>query len=255
MQAVETIRAKEPRVGTRKLVDRLGKHHDTKVGRDRLFDLLRNAGRLVKVKKRFEKTTYSRHGYAAAPNRIKELEITKPNQVMVCDCTYIRLRGRQFAYLFLVSDAYTRRIVGHHVSRDLSHHSAVIALSKAASWLQEAQGVSGRGVIHHSDRGCQYCCHEFLKALRSYGMESSMTDADHCYQNAIAERINGILKDEFNLDAEFLDINQLRPAVQQAVEVYNTIRTHWSLGLHTPQEMYAEASLSTQGQRGSEGSY
>ena len=255
LKAVETIRGKEARVGTRKLVDRLHKHHDTKVGRDRLFDLLRNAGQLVKVKKRFEKTTYSRHGYAVAPNRIKGRTITKPNQVLVCDCTYIRLRGRQFAYLFLVSDAYTRRIVGHHVSRDLSHHSAVIALSKAASWLRETQGVSGQGVIHHSDRGCQYCCHEFLAALRSYGMESSMTDADHCYQNAIAERINGILKDEFNLDAEFMDVNQLRTAVDQAVEVYNTIRTHWSLGLRTPQEMYTQAPLSTQGRCGSEGSY
>jgi putative transposase len=255
MQAVETIRAKERRVGTRKLVDRLHKHHDTKVGRDRLFNLLRNAGRLVKVKKRFEKTTYSRHGYAVAPNRIKGRKITKPNQVLVCDCTYLRLRGRQFAYLFLVSDAYTRCIVGHHVSRDLSHHSAVIALSKAAAWLQEFQGVSGQGVILHSDRGCQYCCHEYLAMLRSYGMESSMTDADHCYQNAIAERINGILKDEFDLDAEFADINHVRTSVQQAVEVYNTMRTHWSLGLRTPQEMYAQARLSTQGRCGSEGSY
>lgn len=255
MQAVETIRAKEPRVGTRKLVHRLEKHHATKVGRDRLFDLLRNAGRLVKVKKRFEKTTYSRHGYAVAPNRIKGRKITKPNEVLVCDCTYLRLRGRQFGYLFLVSDAYTRRIVGHHLSRDLSHLSAVIALSKAATWLREAQGVSGAGVIHHSDRGCQYCCHEFLAALRSYGMVSSMTDADHCYQNAIAERINGILKDEFNLDAEFLDMNQLRTAVEQAVEVYNTERTHWSLGLRTPQEMYAQASPSTHSGPGSAGTY
>lgn len=255
MQAVEAIRAKEPRVGTRKLVDRLQKHHATKVGRDRLFDLLRNAGQLVKPKKRFEKTTYSQHGYAVAPNRIKDLAITKPNQVLVCDCTYIRLRGRQFAYLFLVSDAYTRRIVGYHVSRDLSHHSAVIALTKAATWLREAQGVSGEGVIHHSDRGCQYCCHEFLAVLRSYGMESSMTDADHCYQNAIAERINGILKDEFNLDAEFLDMNQLRTAVEQAVEVYNTIRTHWSLGLRTPQQMYTQATESTPGGNAMVGSY
>jgi putative transposase len=242
LKQVEAIREDEPRVGTRKLVDRLKKHHGTEVGRDRLFDLLRESNRLVKVKKRFDKTTYSRHGYAVAPNRIKELEINKPNQVLVCDCTYVRLFGRKFAYLFLVSDAYTRRIVGYHVSRDLSHYSAVIALSKAAAWLKESQGVTGQGVIHHSDRGCQYCCHEYLAMLKSHGMESSMTDADHCYQNAIAERINGILKDEFNLDAEFVNVNHVQTAVAKAVEVYNTKRTHWSLGLRTPQEMYELAA-------------
>lgn len=242
MQLVDEVRQEQTRMGTRKLVDQLKKHHDTEVGRDRLFTLLRESDRLVKKKKRFEKTTYSRHGYAVAPNRIKELVIDKPNQVLVCDSTYLRLMGRKFAYLFLVSDAYTRRIVGHHVSLDLTHYSAVIALSKAATWLKEVQSVTGPGVIHHSDRGCQYCCHEYLAVLKSHGMESSMTDADHCYQNAIAERINGILKDEFHLDAEFINVNHLRTAVERAVEVYNTKRPHWSLGLRTPQEMYEQAA-------------
>lgn len=242
MQLVDEIRQEQPRLGTRKLVDRLKTCHDTEVGRDHLFTLLGREGRLVKVKKRFEKTTYSRHSYAVAPNRIKELVIDKPNQVLVCDCTYLRVLGRKFAYLFLVSDAYTRRIVGYHVSRDLSHHSAVIALSKAAAWLKESQGVTGQGVIHHSDRGCQYCCHEYLAMLKSQGMQSSMTDADHCYQNAIAERINGILKDEFDLDAEFINVNHVQTAVAKAVEVYNTKRPHWSLGLRTPQEMYELAA-------------
>ena len=237
MRQVDAIRQEEPRVGTRKLVDRLRRRHGMEVGRDHLFTLLRRSQRLVKVKKRFEKTTYSRHGYAVAPNRIKELEISKPNQVLVSDCTYLRLAGRTFAYLFLVSDAYTRRIVGYHLSRDLSHYSAVIALTRAAAWMKETQGV-----IHHSDRGCQYCCHEYLAVLKSHGMEPSMTDADHCYQNAIAERINGILKDEFNLDAEFPTMNHMQTAVDHAVEVYNTKRTHWSLNLRTPQEMYEQAA-------------
>jgi transposase InsO family protein len=242
LKQVDRIRQDEPRVGTRKLVDRLLNHHEIVVGRDYLFDLLRETNRLVKPKKRFEKTTYSRHSYAVAPNRIRELSICKPHQVLVSDCTYIRMTGRQFAYLFLVSDAYTRRIVGYHVSRDLSHYSAVIALSRAVEWMKQAQGINPQGVIHHSDRGCQYCCHEYLAVLKSHGMESSMTDADHCYQNAIAERINGILKDEFNLDAEFPTMNHLQTAVAHAVEVYNTKRTHWSLGLRTPQEMYEQAT-------------
>jgi putative transposase len=237
MKQVAAIRQDEPRVGTRKLVHRLRHRQGLVVGRDRLFTLLREARQLVKPKKRFDKTTYSRHDYAVAPNRIKALTITKPHQVLVCDCTYLRLAGRQFAYLFLVSDAYTRRIVGYHVGRDLSHYAAVIALSRALAFLPAATGV-----IHHSDRGCQYCCHEYLAVLRSHGVASSMTDADHCYQNAIAERINGILKDEFNLDAEFTSLHHVQTAVARTVEVYNTKRTHWSLGLRTPQEMYDQAA-------------
>jgi transposase InsO family protein len=242
LKQVDAIRQEMPRLGTRKLVNRLLAEYDVTVGRDHLFDLLREKGQLVKPKKRFEKTTYSHHGYAVAANRIKELEITRPNQVLVSDCTYIRLAGREFAYLFLVSDAYTRRIVGYHVSRDLSHYSAVIALSKAAAWMKATQGVMPVEVIHHSDRGCQYCCHEYLATLKSHGIVSSMTDADHCYQNAIAERINGILKDEFNLDAVFPTMNHLWTTVNHAVEVYNTKRPHWSLGLRTPQEMYEQAA-------------
>lgn len=237
MKFVDEIRVDEPRVGTRKLQDRLNKRYDMVVGRDSLFALLRKSQRLVKVKKRFEKTTYSGHSYAVAPNRIKELEIAKPNQVLVSDCTYLRLSGRKFAYLFLVTDAYTRMIVGYHVSRDLSHYSAVIALSRAVSWMTNPEGV-----IHHSDRGCQYCCHEYLEVLKTHKMVPSMTDADHCYQNAIAERVNGILKDEFNLDAEFRDFEQLRAAVVRAIVAYNTIQTHWSLELLTPQEMYEQAA-------------
>lgn len=236
LKLIDEIRIDEPRVGTRKLQDRLRKM-GMKIGRDQLFAILRKSERLVKVKKRFEKTTYSRHSYAVAPNRIKELEIVRPGQVLVSDCTYLRLAGREFAYLFLVTDAFTRMIVGYHVSRDLSHYSAVIALSNAVRNLTDTDGM-----IHHSDRGCQYCCHEYLAVLNEHGILSSMTDADHCYQNAIAERVNGILKDEFNLDAVFRNFEQLRAAVTHAVLVYNTKRTHWSLDLLTPLEMYEQAA-------------
>ena len=226
----------EPRVGTRKLQDRLAKG-GMEIGRDNLFGLLRKSGRLVKPKKKYEKTTYSRHSYAVAPNRIKELEISRPHQVAVSDCTYLRLANGEFAYLFLVTDAYTRVILGYHVSKDLGHHSAVIALENAVRWLDNPTGM-----IHHSDRGCQYCCHEYLARLKGYGIVSSMTDADHCYQNAIAERVNGILKDEFNLDAVFRNFEELRAAVARSIMVYNTKRTHWSLGLLTPLEMYERAA-------------
>ena len=236
LKLVDEIRQDEPRVGTRKLQDRLIKSGKT-VGRDFLFSLLRKTERLVKPKKSFEKTTYSDHGYAVAPNRIKEMVVTAPKQVLVSDITYIQMAKGKFAYLFLVTDKFSRRIVGYHVSRDLSHYSALLALDNAVRCMGDVTGT-----IHHSDRGCQYCCHEFLKYLGKHQILSSMTDESHCYQNAIAERVNGILKDEFNLDAVFGSFTELQLAVTKAILVYNTKRTHWSLGLRTPVQVYREAA-------------
>lgn len=236
LELVAKIREDEPRVGTRKLQDRLIKSGTT-VGRDWLFSLLRKTGELVKLKKSFVKTTYSQHGYAVAPNRIKEMVVKAPKQVLVSDITYIRMAKGEFAYLFLVTDRFSRRIVGYHVSRDLTHYSALLALDNAIRLMGDVTGT-----IHHSDRGCQYCCHEFLKYLGEHKMLSSMTDESHCYQNAIAERVNGILKDEFNLDSIFGNFRELQLAVAKAIWVYNSKRTHWSLGLKTPEQVYKEAA-------------
>lgn len=236
LKLVDNLRQDQPRVGTRKLYQHLSEQ-GIGVGRDRLFDVLRNADRLVRRKKRFEKTTYSKHVYAVAPNLIQGKAVRRPAQVLVSDCTYLRLAGGKFAYLFLVTDAYSRKILGFHLSRDLSHYSALLALDNARTELHDTNGV-----IHHSDRGCQYCCHEYLAFLKKYGMEPSMTNESHCYQNAIAERVNGILKDEFNLDAVFLSFEQMLSAVRNAIKVYNTKRMHWSLGLKTPAEVYLKAA-------------
>lgn len=236
LERVDAIRAHEPRVGTRKLKDRLEKAGLT-IGRDTLFTLLREKGRLVKRKKRATRTTYSRHGYAVAPNRLKEMDVTAPRQVVVSDITYLRVGAREFAYLFLVTDLYSRKIIGWHISRDLSHNAALIALDNAVGTMGDVTGL-----VHHSDRGCQYCCHEYLRYLSAVSMVPSMTDENHCYQNAVAERVNGILKDEFNLDAVFISFAAAQLAVQTAVEVYNTRRTHWSLGLRTPECVYHEAA-------------
>lgn len=236
LELVDKIREDEPRVGTRKLQDRLIKSGRT-VGRDSLFCLLKKTDRLIKPKKSFSKTTYSHHDYAVAPNRIKEMAVTAPKQVLVSDITYIRMTRGEFAYLFLVTDRFSRRIVGYHVSRDLTHYSALMALHNAIKLMGDVTGA-----IHHTDRGCQYCCHEFLRYLGEHKMLSSMTDESHCYQNAIAERVNGILKDEFNLDAIFGNFNEVQLAVAKAIWVYNTKRTHWSLGLRTPEQVYKEAA-------------
>ncbi len=238
LKLVDAIRVDEPRVGARKLKHRLLTDSHTTIGRDALFSLLRKSDRLVKRKKSFQKTTYSHHSYAVAPNRVKELAaITGTHQVVVSDCTYLRLGGGKFAYLFLVTDLYSRMIVGYHVSRDLSHYSALLALDNAAQVMKNT-----KNIIHHSDRGCQYCCHEYLALLARYGMVPSMTDENHCYQNAVAERVNGILKDEFNLDDTFDTFSQMQTAVNKAVVVYNTKRIHWSLELQTPQGRFLKAA-------------
>lgn len=240
LKLVENIRKYEPRVGTRKLHHRIQpalKRARIPVGRDKLFGILRKERKLIKPKKNPQRTTYSRHGYAVAPNRMKTLSVIGPRQLLVCDITYLKLERRQFAYLFLVTDAFSRKVMGYHVSRDLSHYGARLALARAVEELGDA-----RGVIHHSDRGCQYCCHEFLEHLNEHEMLSSMTDESHCYQNAIAERLNGILKDEFNLDAVFRTFAELKAAVESAIWVYNTKRTHFSLDLRTPEEVFAKAA-------------
>lgn len=228
LKEVIALRRYEPRIGTRKIHHRLNRS----LGRDKLFGLLKSENLLIFPKKRYRRTTYSKHSYAVAPNLIKELKVERPKQVLVSDITYITL-ARGFAYLFLVTDLYSRKIVGHHLSRDLSHHSALLALSKA-----DLEGVC----IHHSDRGCQYCCHEYLDYLKSYRIKASMTDESHCYQNAVAERVNGILKLEFNLDSVFGDFKTAKEATEKAIEIYNSKRTHWSLNLKTPREVYELAA-------------
>ncbi len=170
------------------------------------------------------------------PNRVKELDIERANQVLASDITYITLE-RGFAYLFLVTDVFSRKILGYHLSRDLSHYSALLALDMALKQIKNPVGT-----IHHSDRGCQYCCHEYLDFLAANGIAPSMTDEAHCYQNAVAERINGTLKLELNLDALFPDFSSASAAVRRAVHIYNTKRTHWSLQLNTPAQVYALAS-------------
>lgn len=236
LKIVDAIRKDEPRVGTRKLHARL-RNVGRVIGRDKLFSLLRRKDRLIKRKKSYSKTTYSQHSYAVAPNLVRAMTVTKPGQILVSDITYIRMARQEFAYLFLVTDMFSRMIMGFHISRDLSHYSALLALDNA---IQRLGNVAG--TVHHSDRGCQYCCHEYLEHLEQHRMLASMTDESHCYQNAIAERVNGILKDEFNLDAVFENFEQLRRVVTRAILVYNTKRTHWSLRLKTPYEVYRQAA-------------
>lgn len=206
------------------------------IGRDAFFDLMGANSMHIEKKKRFSKTTYSNHEYAVSPNRIKDLEIVRPNQVFVSDITYIRTLGG-FAYLFLVTDLFSRTIVGWSVRPDLSHRGAIDAFSMSLRNVKDS-----KGLIHHSDRGSQYCCHNFKKEFKDHGVEFSNTDDCHVYQNAVAERVNGIIKDEYNLDHIFQNIDHVSRTVKQVVYTYNCLRPHMSLEYKTPESVYKMAA-------------
>ena len=229
----------QPRVGCRKLLEHIAgglEELGITFGRDKFFELLGRHGMHVERKKKYVRTTYSNHGYAVAQNMIKGSDFCRPNQVFVADITYLRTWGAPL-YLFLVTDLVSRKIVGYHLSANLTHFGAILALEMALKAVPKPAGI-----IHHSDRGCQYCCDEFLDFLSRQGMVASMTDEAHCYQNAVAERVNGILKDELLLDSVFPNAKIASAAVHSAIMVYNGIRLHGSLSLKTPAEVYAQAA-------------
>ena len=203
------------------------------VGRDRLARILRENGLKVrKAKQRTVQTTYSNHPYAVQPNRLKELEVTAPKQALVADITYVPIQGGN-AYLFLITDACSRYIAGYHLSSSLSHTGAIEALEMALEKIPNP-----RGVIHHTDRGVQYCCHGFLDAISKWDMQSSMTDGDHCAQNALAERMNGILKQEFIFYNSFSSLESAQDTIHDAIFNYNHLRIHGSLKGKTPAEVH-----------------
>ncbi len=232
-------RKDQPRVGTRKLYEYLQpifQDRGIKVGRDKLFDILRSKQLLICPKKASCKTTNSYHRFYKYCNLIKDLAITHSNQVWVSDITYIRtVKG--FCYLALITDLYSRKIVGYDVSDTLELSGCMRALQKA---LQQAR--PAKGLIHHSDRGIQYCSNQYVNELKRKQIAISMTEDNHCYENAIAERVNGILKDEFYLDQCFFSTDHAKKATKNAIKIYNTKRIHLSLNYKTP-NMVFETSL------------
>lgn len=207
---------------------------DYPVGRDKFFDVLRKHDLLVKRRKRYEKTTNSYHRFYKYKNRLKNRLLTGPDQAYVSDITYIRT-GLKFVYLFLITDAYSRKIVGWDLSHSLGIEGGLKALEMA---IRQSKGK--RGVIHHSDRGIQYCCNEYVDSMNKHQMEISMTEENHCYENAIAERVNGILKDEFLLGETWTDFEQAKRAVTEAIDTYNNFRPHMSLDYCTPGKVHQQ---------------
>lgn len=233
---IYSIRKEMPKVGGRKLHyllrKTLLKSGNTELGRDRLFDLLRENNLLVERKKKYAITTNSDHPFKVYNNLILKEVVTHVNQVWVSDITYIRTK-QGFSYLSLVTALYSRKIVGYHTSESLELVGCVKALQMAFK--------KGKPKIHHSDRGSQYCSHQYTKMLKKHNVKISMTENGNCYENAVAERMNGILKQEFNLNATFVDLKHARKAVDQAVKVYNSKRPNWSLKLKTPDQVYLAA--------------
>jgi len=206
------------------------------IGRDRLASILRANGLNVIKKKKSRKyqTTYSNHKYCVQPNLIKDIRATKPGEILVADITYIKTRNQEdTGYLFLITDAYTRMIAGYCFSNSLEHTGAIKALEMVADNIPDLQDT-----IHHTDRGVQYCCHNFINKLEAFRMKSSMTDADHASQNALAECINSIIKREFGLDRTFNTFEEASVAVDDGIFNYNHLRIHGKLKGKTPAEAF-----------------
>lgn len=236
LQEVEHIRQRMSQTGARKLYKHLQTvlpKYNIKMGRDALFNLLRNKALLIRKTKRFHITTDSKHFFYTAPNLLKNLELTHAEQALVADITYIKT-DECHAYLAIVTDAYSKKIMGWSLDDNMKVSMVKEALKMAQRNLQWQQ----EKVIHHSDRGIQYCCPEYTEYAKSLGFDMSTTQKYDPYENAIAERINGILKYEFGLRKTLPDLQIARKMVKQAVEIYNHERLHWSLDLQTPQSVH-----------------
>jgi transposase InsO family protein len=231
IQQVLQIRSTQKRVGVRKLQIMLGPfllQHAIQIGRDGLFELLAAYGLLIRKRmRRAPRTTFSNHWYRKYLNLIVDLPVLRPNALWVSDITYITLKN-EFAYLSLITDAYSRMIVGYHLSRNLQTEGCVKALKMALKKLP-----SDSNLIHHSDRGCQYCSTEYVEQLQLYGISISMTQNSDPRENAIAERVNGILKQEF-LMTTYSSYSEARNEVKNAINLYNYERLHSSVDMLTP---------------------
>lgn len=234
---VQRERRLQPRLGTRKL------HHMLKaeleqagveIGRDRMFEELRKRDLLLEpLPAAYPCTTQSYHNLPVFRNLIKNQEVKGPNEVWVSDLSYLRT-CEGYLYLALITDKFSRKIVGWHVGDSLEAVGCLRALERAFAELPQ-----NSKPIHHSDQGCQYCCHEYVNQLQKRGLAISMTEINHCAENALAERMNGILKNEYGLGVEFQTKASAHLVTQQAIYLYNHRRPHTSLGMGIPAQVHA----------------
>ena len=233
---VRRERRLQPRLGTRKLYHLLKPELvevGVRIGRDRMFEELRKRDLLLEpVAAENPRTTQSYHNLPVFRNLVKDLEVKAPNEVWVSDLTYLRtLEG--YLYLALITDKYSRKIVGWNIGENLEAVGCRQALERALKDLP-----AGSRPIHHSDQGSQYCCHEYVRRLEQEGLPLSMTESNHCAENALAERMNGILKQEYGLGTEFHSKAMAHRLVRQSIELYNTRRPHGALANRFPAQVH-----------------
>jgi transposase InsO family protein len=235
LQLVEKERKLMPRIGGRKLLLRIQPRlpEELYLGRDSFFEFLRDKGLLIRKRRYRIRTTYSNHWLRKYPNLIKDFTPDGPHQLWVSDITYIETE-QGFTYLFLITDAYSRKIIGWSVADTLESKHAIIALYMALSQLPA--GITN--VFHHSDRGVQYCCDKYVKLLQKNHFLISMTDNGDPLENAIAERVNGILKTEWLYDIKIQTKGKAKKEVNRIISIYNNNRPHCSLDLLTPNQAH-----------------
>jgi putative transposase len=232
LQEVRRIRTRHRHMGGRKLYELLQPYfleHKIKMGRDALFDLLQSNHLLVRRRKKTVFTTQSYHWLRKYPNRIKSLLPSQPNQLWVSDITYWKIRSG-YVYLSFITDAFSHKIVGYHAAESLAVIETIEALKIALKDLPQ----NHVGLTHHSDRGVQYCSIEYVQMLRDRSIEISMTESGDPRENAIAERLNGIIKEEYLSDTSVRNLTQAKRALEFAIRLYNEERPHMSCNYKTP---------------------
>ena len=233
---VQKVRQYMPELGTRKLYKKLYEElRELKVGRDKLFTIMKSNHMQIQKKRQYHVTTNSHHRFRKHKNLIEHMQVERPEQIWVADITYVGTRSNPI-YLSLVTDAYSKKIMGFNVSNSLNAQGAVNALKMAIKKRKYPEEV----LIHHSDRGLQYCCDDYQYTLTKYGITTSMTEKYDPYQNAIAERINGILKQEFIRGISIKDISLMEKLITQSIQIYNQERPHLSCHMKTPNEMHQQ---------------
>ena len=230
------LRRQMPRLGTRKLHYLLKSELD--IGRDKLFDLLRAEGLLVYKRRRYTVTTNSKHWMRKYPNLIRGIELVRPEQVWVSDITYIDTQDGH-GYLHLITDAYSKQIMGYELCGNMEAASTLKALQMAITNRE----YKDQALIHHSDRGLQYCSKLYTNYLKDNNITISMTENGDPYENAIAERVNGILKDEFGLSEQLGNISEAVHQTAQSISIYNNSRPHLSCSMLTPVQMHQQKEI------------
>lgn len=231
------LRRDMPRLGTRK-VHYLLKEKAIDIGRDKLFALLRTEGMLVPTRKKYVRTTNSTHWMRKYPNLVKDIELIRPEQLWVADITYLDTKEGNL-YLHLITDAYSKQIMGYQLCDNMTAISTHKALEMALSKRQ----YKDMPLIHHSDRGLQYCSSVYTACLAANNITISMTENGDPYENAVAERVNGILKDEFGLGDQLNDIKEAIKQTRQGISAYNHLRPHLSCNMLTPIQMHRQQAI------------